>query len=400
MPQNHLFLTQGCSKLIQVALFLPFRQPQEAGERTMVAPTQEKIAASETEIMALANAGQREEARDMLIELTVACAQGGDLNNAQRLRDLLYKVDPMALTEIIKVNELIEEAMNSSVNENFNLAWDSLRQIFTQEEFLGLYHSLEMHEVGQGKVVAQIGSRLDAIIFVNEGNLNVVCRAGDKNIACKVLEPGSMFGENCFQPSLWTAALVTRSPANLGVLRERRLTELEGRIPGIESKLSSYYEKLNDLPTILAEQEVDRRRYARFRADSMVTFQILGKDGKTAERSYKGEVHNIARGGLAFLLRIAKRESRRMLFGRRVLVTVPPENGDLKFTGTVVAVTLHDPREHDYSVHLAFDQPVSEELIRPLILPDPEPLEEHRHEGEEPEQSTNSDVPAEDGESN
>jgi hypothetical protein len=236
----------------------------------MVAPTQEQIAVNEKEIMALASAGQREEARDKLIELTVSCAQGGDLNNAQRLRDLLYKVDPMALTEIIKVNELIEEAMNSSMNENFSLAWDGLREIFTQEEFLGLYHSLEMHEVEQDKVVAQIGSKLDAIFFVNEGSLKVVCRTGDKNIACKVLEPGSMFGENCFQPSVWTTALLTVSPVNLGVLRERRLTELEERLPGIASKLNSYYDKLDDLPTILTEHEINRRQYPRFRADNMV----------------------------------------------------------------------------------------------------------------------------------
>ena len=71
----------------------------------MAAPTREKIKASEAEIIALAKAGQREKARDQLIELTVACAQGGDLNSANRLRDLLYEVDPMALREIIKVNE-------------------------------------------------------------------------------------------------------------------------------------------------------------------------------------------------------------------------------------------------------------------------------------------------------
>jgi hypothetical protein len=91
-----------------------------------------------------------------------------------------------------------------------------------------------------------------------------------------------------------------------------------------------------------------------------------------------------------------------MLLGRRLLVKVPQENGNLKFTGTVVAVTLHNPREHDYSVHLAFDQPVSEELIRPLILPDPEtPLEVHQHEGEEAERhSPESEEPTGERESN
>lgn len=349
----------------------------------MAAPTRERIAASEAEIMALAKAGQRDQARDKLIELTVACAQGGDLNNANRLRDLLYEVDPMALREIIKVNEAIEQAMTSSVDENFNLAWAGLRQALTRDEFLGLYHALESHEVAQGKAVVQTGSRLDAIFFVNKGNLNVICRSGDKNLAVKVLEPGAMLGENCFEPSLWTVALVTLSPASLGVLRLQSLADLETRFPGIESKLKIYHDKRHDLPGLLREQNIERRRFPRFRADSKVTFRVLNKEGKPDERSFKGDLHSISQGGLAYLLRIVKKENRRMLFGRRVEVTVLRQGGDLSFTGTVVAVTLHDPQEHDYAIHLAFDQPVAEDLIKPLILPDLEPLEEH-HEEEGP----------------
>ncbi|HBI14121.1 MAG TPA: hypothetical protein DDY20_01135 [Desulfobulbaceae bacterium] len=356
----------------------------------MAVPTREKIAAGEAQIMALAKAGQRDKARDQLIELTVACAQGGDMVSANRLRDLLYEVDPMALREIIKVNELIEQAMSGAVDENFNLAWAGLREVLTREEFLGLYHALEMHEVVQGKTVVQFGSKLDAIFLVNKGSLNIVCRAGEKSIVCKVLEPGSLISENCFQPSLWTLALVTLSPSSLGVLRLERLVELEGSFPGIESKLRHYYDKFNDVPRLLQEQNINRRMFTRFRADSKVSFQVLDKEGKPDERAFKGELHTISRGGLAFLLRIVKKENRRMIFGRRLVITVPLASGALKFTGTVVAVTLHDPQEHDYSIHVAFAQPVQEDSIRPLILPDLEPLEEHEHIEEEQDHAAGS----------
>lgn len=362
----------------------------------MAAPTREKIASGEAEVMALARAGQRDKARDQLIELTVACARGGDLNNANRLRDLLYEVDPMALREIIKVNETIEEAMSVSVDDNFNLAWAGLREALTQDEFLGLYHALDTVEVEQGKAVVQTGAKLDAIFLVNKGNLNVVCRAGEKNVACKALEPGGMISENCFQPSLWTVVLVTLSPASLGVLRLERLVELEKQFPGIESKLRSYYNKVNDLPRLLQEHNINRRSFARFRADSRITFQVLDKEGKSDERAFKGELHSIGQGGLAFLLRIVKKENRRMLFGRRLVIAVAREDGTLKFSGTVVAVTLHDPQEHDYAVHMAFAQPVQEELIRPLVLPDLEPLEEHPEE----EQTADSEPPPRDEETN
>jgi hypothetical protein len=349
----------------------------------MAAPTREKMAATEAEIKGLAQAGQRDKARDLLIELTVSCAQAGDLNNANRLRDLLYEIDPMALREIIKVNEIIEQAMSGSVDEGFNLAWAGLRQILTQEEFIGLYHSLETIEVEHNKVVVQPGSRLDAIYFINKGNLNVVCRSGDKNMVCKVLEPGDMISENCFEPSLWTVALVTLAPSQLGVLRREQLAGLEGRLPGLESKLRGYYDKVAELPRLIREQGIERRSFPRSRADCKLTFQVLDKDGKPDERAFKGDLHSIARGGLAYLLRIVKRENRRLLFGRKVLITILAESGPIKFTGTVVAVTLHDAQEHDYSIHVAFAQPVAEEVIRPMILPDLEPLgEQTKEEGE------------------
>ncbi|MHB1351286.1 MAG: PilZ domain-containing protein [Desulfobulbus sp.] len=359
----------------------------------MTGPTREKITAGEAEIMDLAKAGQRDQAREKLIELTIACAQGGDLNNANRLRDLLYEVDPMALREIIKVNEIIEQAMSGSVDENFQRAWTGLREALSQEEFLGLYHALEMHEVAHGKTVVQLGSGLDAIFLLNKGNINVVCRSGDKNVACKVLEPGALISENCFQPSLWTVALVTLSPASLGVLRLERLVDLESRFPGIESRLRAFAEKCHDIPKCIREHDLDRRRFPRFRADSKLTFQVLNKDNKPDERAFKGELHSISQGGLAFLLRIVKKENRRMLFGRRLLITVQQGSGSGRFSGTVVAVTLHDPQEHDYSIHLAFPQPIPEDVIRPLVLPDLEPLEEYAPE-EQLEQEPDSESSA------
>jgi len=335
----------------------------------MTAPSRENLAAREAEIKALVEQDEREEARKLLFDLIVSCAQGGDLKNANRLRDWFYEVDPMALSDIIKANEIIEEAMSSSINEQFVQAWAGLKQVLSDEEFTSLYHSLEEHQVDEGKQIVKAGSKLDAIFFVTKGNINVICNCIDKNVTVKVLESGTMIGENCFEPSCWTVSLASASPVTLSILRQEKLLELYDRFPGFEAKLTGYYEKFNDIRRLLKDQGLHRRRSERFSVDHKITFQTIDKDGKAGERTFRGELDNISRGGLSFFLRIVKRENRRMLFGRRLLVTVQQEGKKLEFIGTVAAITIHDFQDHDYSVHVAFDKQVPEDSISPLVPP-------------------------------
>ena len=349
----------------------------------MAAPTREEIEAQEKKIQQLVEQDERDEAGKLLFELIVFCAQGGDINNATRLRDLFYDVHPMALTEIIKVNEIIEEAMSGAVNDKFAVAWSGLREALNEEEFLALYHALEEREVDAGKVMVKAGSKLDALFFITKGNVNVICHCGEKNHAVKVMEPGTMIGENCFRSSFWTVSLVTLSPVTMSILRLEQLVDLENRFPGFEGRLANYADRFEDIPAMLKEKELHRRRFKRFTVEYKITFQAMRKDGTVDERTFRGELDNICQGGLSFLIRIVNRDNRRMLFGRRLIISVQTEEGGLQFTGTVVAVTIHSFQDHDYAVHIAFDKPVSEEAIAPLLPPEEEEEEE---------------VPTEDGE--
>ncbi|MDW7771907.1 MAG: cyclic nucleotide-binding domain-containing protein [Desulfobulbaceae bacterium] len=333
-------------------------------------PSRENLAVREAEIKALVEQDKREEAGKMLFEVIVSCAQSGDLKNANRLRDWLYDVNPMALSDIIKANEIIEETLSGSIDEQFLRTWDGLKQVLSEEEFTSLYHCLEEHRLDAEKQVVKIGSRLDAIFLVTAGNLRVSCQCGGKNVQIKVLEPGMMIGENCFAPSCWTVSLASASPVTLKVLRHAQLRELCDRFPGFEAKLTGYYEKFNDISRLLKEQGLNRRLFQRFTVDRRITFQVIDKNGRIQERAYRGELDSISRGGLAFILRIVNRENRRMLFGRRLLVSVQNEEKKLEFSGTVVAIAIHDFQEHDYAVHVAFDNQAAENVIASLTLPE------------------------------
>ena len=132
----------------------------------MAAPTPKEQANREAEIQQLVEQDQRQKAGELLFDLITDCAKGGDIKNANRLRDLLYDVDPMALTSVIKANEIIDQAMSGAVSTQFIQAWNALKQTFSEEEFLSLYHGLEEHQVEEKKVVVKAGAKLGAVFLL------------------------------------------------------------------------------------------------------------------------------------------------------------------------------------------------------------------------------------------
>lgn len=337
--------------------------------------TKEQLAAREAEVKALVEQNKRDEAGKILFQLIEACARKGDINNANRLRDMFYDVDPMALTSIIKANEIIEEAMNSSISDDFTKAWSGLKETLTDDEYMAFYHSLQKHELEKGKVIVKAGSRLDALFLVNKGNINVYCNCLGKNVEVKTLEPGSMIGENCFHPTVWTCSLVTSTNAELYVLRQKQLSELIDKFPGFENKLINYYKQFDNIEALLKDKGHKRRKYERFLVDQKMVFHMMEKDGKPSDRAFRGQLDNISQGGLAFLMRIVKRENRWQLLGRSLLISVDFEGGPLRFKGNVTAISMQDLQNHDYSIHVAFDESIAESVITPLIPPEEEEME-------------------------
>ena len=176
-----------------------------------------------------------------------------------------------------------------------------------------------------------------------------------------------MIADNFFQPSVWTVNLMTMTQTTLFILREKQLTELESRHPGFENKLLACYKQFDNVPLSLREQNLHRRHSPRSSTGHKITFQAQTPDGSLDERSYRGELDNVSQGGLAFLLRIVNRDNRRMLFGRRLQITIVLDSEKMTLTGTVVAVTMHDLQTRDYAIHLAFDQQINKESVQALL---------------------------------
>jgi len=333
----------------------------------MATPVKIDLAEQEAKIKQLVDQGQREEAGKELFALIVSCVQSGDIKNACRLREFFSTVNPMAIQEVIKINEIVDQALREGVDDTFSNIWAGLREVLNEEEFLALYHVLHTKTVEPDKIILKIGSKLDGLIFLSEGTISVVCLCGGKNYQVKQMEPGSMIGESFFRASAWTVSLLAKTPVTMSILPFEHLTNLENRFPGFEVRLSDFARQFDDLPALLKEKQLERRRFERFSVEFKILFQEIDKDGKANGPVSKGLLDNISQGGLSFLIRIASKDKRRLLFDRRLLISVQLEEGKAQFTGTVRAVTIHSLRDHDYAIHVAFDKEIAREKIDLLL---------------------------------
>jgi hypothetical protein len=84
----------------------------------------------------------------------------------------------------------------------------------------------------------------------------------------------------------------------------------------------------------------------------------------------KGDLADVSAKGLCFYIRLSKKETARLLLGRRLTLrfAVQVDNASLQIdqTGLVVAVLSH-PFD-DYTVHVRFDETLGKEIVENLAL--------------------------------
>jgi hypothetical protein len=103
--------------------------------------------------------------------------------------------------------------------------------------------------------------------------------------------------------------------------------------------------------------------------------QLFSGLGKPVAKPFRGDVADISRGGLAFMVNISDRRTVRALLGRNVgfTVTIPGVEPRVKLTkrGFIVAIS-HVPFE-GYCLHVKFDELLGlREMEEIMVLPDPE----------------------------
>ncbi len=312
------------------------------------------------------NQNNKEAAVKLLFELIVEYAQKKDFSQAEAFREKLFDVDPMALNEIIRAGEIIEEEKSDSIDQNHRNIWAGLYKTLTTEEANALYYSMKESEYSLNEPIFQQGDTNSNLYFINQGKCKQFYSQDGREILLRTLSPGHIAGDDTFfADAVCTTSLIALSKVKLSYL-EKDVTKKWGEeFPGLEANLYEYCLRFDKVQDLLKKKALDRRNQIRVKISGKAVILILSTSGSPVGNVFKGLLSDISSGGLSFFLKITKKETARLLLGRTLNIKCAFHIGDnelkLERNGTVVGVRLQT--FSDYSIHVKFDEMLSEKVV-------------------------------------
>ncbi|BHH83291.1 cyclic nucleotide-binding domain-containing protein [Desulforhopalus sp. 52FAK] len=313
--------------------------------------------------------GEQKEAGDLIYEQAVNYLNQKDYTVAEMLRDRLLEVNPLALSEVIQLGELIEEHKSNSITSHHIEIWNDLYEEMTSEEFSTLYYALCQENYNKGDIIVKSGETDSSLYFVNSGYISMSCVAGGNEVFLKRMQPSDILGIDQFLfASVWTVSLTAISAVQLHVLDQAKWAELVKVEPGIEDKLLRYCNKYKKISELLQMSGDDRREFPRHSVSLITKNMLLDPYGKKGKRNFNGELIDISRAGLAFTIRIANKENAKLLLGRQIVTTIAVEGKELKpCSGVIVGVRIHDPDMFNFSVHVKLSKKIDAQSLQKII---------------------------------
>ena len=368
---------EGTTEAVRQAAARALAQIRRSGEvQSGEGVTEERTGAGsapsgteEEAIFALVTAGQVESAKKRLLDLIAATARAGDFQTAERLRDRIYEIDGLALTEIIRAGEIIEAEKRGAIRGEDLEIWAALTDTLSSEEFQTIYHEFIERSYKPEETIVGQGASNEELFFINRGSVKVSHLAGSRELFITSLHRGQIAGENFFTPSFWTVSLTSLTPVTLYVLPRSALSAWQERFPGLRTRLHQFYAASNNIHAMLDRKGLERRRDQRFTLTRRIQVQPVNTLDVPTGRGFRAETADLSLGGLAFLIRIGRQENARLLLGRRMQVVLPVGGAveSLVLKGLIIGVQPFHLLQNDFSVHFRFDRPLDEQELQTIL---------------------------------
>jgi CRP-like cAMP-binding protein/HEAT repeat protein len=327
------------------------------------------LSEKEASIFRMAARGEDETAKKELYNLIVTCAEKKDFANAERLRERIYEIDPMALTEIIRSGDIIEKEKTGAVSRDLLDTWAQLLEKLNKVEFAAIYHELQDRTFSPEEIIVQQGAKNDELYFIYQGSIKISYNKDGRDIFVSSLNSGQIIGENFFNASLWTVTLTALTSVKISVLQRESFHRWQEEYPGLEAKLQSFYNECNLTGQLLEKKGLDRREHERIKVSRKIQLQLTDHNRNPIGRGFRGEMADISKGGLAFLIRISNKDNTRLLLGRNMRITVPV-GGDpahLHLDGLAIGIQSVQLLENDFSVHIKFPNLLDEDTLQQIL---------------------------------
>ena len=311
----------------------------------------------------------RRDAVELLLELITACTKEKDFKSAEALRDQMFAIDPMALTEIIRSAEIIEAAKSEAIDKDHRKTWSELYNNFSPEEANAFYFVLKSAVYGANETVFKQGERKRRLFLINSGRPKLIYSMNGTEVFLKLLSPGQIAGEDTFfSDTVCTTSMITHSEVELSFVDADVLEHLKKDFPMLESKLLDFLSKSEKICDLLKTKQLDRRRQRRIRISGIGTAHLVNSTKNPVGRPFRVEMCDVSQKGISFYVGITNKENAHHLVGRTLHITYcHPQLDSAKAInefGTIVAVRLHPYA--DCSIHVEFDDLLGKETIEDL----------------------------------
>jgi CRP-like cAMP-binding protein len=309
-------------------------------------------------------------ATELLAENAVGAAMEKDFVTAENLRDRLLAVNPNALFEVIRVNDAIEKEKSSAISKDYLSLWHQLYDFLEPDAFSALYHCQRFKNYQAEEVIVQQGDLNPTLYFINEGRVALTYRHGRKEMFIKQMNPGEIIGGSpFFDVSVWTVSLVAMTDVKVQALERQDFLKLLPQYPGLETSLADFCCRSDKVSELLKKMEENRREDTRYPVQVIVVNSLLGTDENSPQQQFKAQLEDISLGGFSLSIRISQKEKIRLLLGRSLISSLPLGIDKVQErNGKIVGVTLYDYMEKSYSVHVRFDQPISKEELKSILM--------------------------------
>lgn len=354
------------------------RQAQSVQDRSAKVYAPVTNLAEEQEVYLLLDQNKRAAAKELLLDLisTVACLRQFD--QAEVLCRRLVEIDPLALDDIIKANEMVEEQRLANSDQGQALNWAEVYDFLSTEEFNGLYSAMEHVRYAPDENIVVQGDLRQQLFFVNKGRVKLFCRDphGD-DILMRTVGPGDVFGlDSFFKESVWTVNAASIGTVDAFVLPREALLQCQETFPDLESKLKDFCQQLVEQDA-LKVMAIDRRGAERLIFSGRMAIAILDDQGKETGTVLQGDKGDVSIGGISSTVRLSHKRTVRLLLGRKVLVRLlggqPGSRLTSGMSGLVVAIYAQPQTGGElasyvqYEVHIQFDHPLQETELATVV---------------------------------
>lgn len=313
--------------------------------------------------------GNVKKAITSLLFLVTRHAQMHNFAAAEMYREKIISMDPAALSEVIRAQEIIDTARLKPRGQGHLEIWSDLYDRLAPEEANALLN--ETHEVvfRPGQKIFEQGVKSHNLYFINAGQAKLLYTQGDRELFIKRVGPGNVAGEdNFFDDSLCTSTLVAIDGVKANFITNEALGHWRANVPHLEEKLKAFCAKEAKIADLLKKNSMDRRVQRRVVFPGRVLIKVVTAAGLPVGKTMQGKIGDVSIGGASFFINTTDREHAQMLLGNKLHLrfNMPPNMVEFERIGLALGVKHHAASQDNlekFSVHIKFDSRLSDKDI-------------------------------------